>query len=156
MKKADRDTLTDSGEWAAFVVRGLPVTQGSKIASVNRHTGKAVMREVNGSALDHWRSAIATEARTSARERLLLEPLTGAVRVQLHFMLPRPASEPKTRRTWPVRARSGDVDKLARACLDAITHVLIADDSQVVDLHVTKDWATDGLVGVLIKLDEVR
>lgn len=27
-----------------------------------------------------------------------------------------------------------------RAVLDAITHVIVADDSQVVSLHATKDW----------------
>jgi crossover junction endodeoxyribonuclease RusA len=135
---------------ASFTVAGTPVTQGSKIHGVNPHTGKSYVRESAGTKLDHWRSAIAAEARRVGEGYWF----TGPVRVELHFAIPKPASAPKLKRTWPVKARSGDVDKLARAALDAITHVLIVDDSQVVELRVTKDWA-DGFVGLLVELEEV-
>lgn len=123
------------------------MTQGSKVASVNRYTGRAVMREVNGSKLDHWRTAIRTEAQAAGQGYIYL----GPVGMTLSFLLPKPASAPKRKRTWPVKARSGDVDKLARAALDAVTHVLIHDDAQVVHLEVFKDWA-ESVPGVLVEL----
>jgi hypothetical protein len=70
--------------------------------------------------------------------------MAGPVALRAEFRLPKPASAPKRLRTWPIKARSGDVDKLARACLDALTGVLFADDAQVISLMVTKDWAVKG------------
>jgi Holliday junction resolvase RusA-like endonuclease len=62
------------------------------------------------------------------------------VYVRLEFVLPRPQSTPK-RRTPPAVKRP-DVDKLARAVLDALTSAgALADDSQVVDLHPIKRLA---------------
>jgi crossover junction endodeoxyribonuclease RusA len=62
------------------------------------------------------------------------------VYVRLEFVLPRPVSTPK-RRTPPAVKRP-DVDKLARAVLDALTSAgALADDSQVVDLHPIKRLA---------------
>jgi Holliday junction resolvase RusA-like endonuclease len=52
----------------------------------------------------------------------------------------KPRSAPKRRRTWPIGARSGDVDKLARSVLDSLTGVLFHDDAQVVHLVVSKDY----------------
>lgn len=132
----------------SFFVAGAPVTQGSKVASVNRHTGRAVMREVNGSKLSFWRSAIRTEAQAAGEGQMY----SGPVGVTLSFFLPKPASAPKRKRTWPIKARSGDVDKMARAALDAVTHVLIHDDSQVVHLEVFKDWAEGQVPGVLVEI----
>lgn len=155
MQKQTWQVSTEGGQWFGFVVAGLPVTQGSKIHGVNPHTGKSYIREQGGKSLEAWRTAIATEARKVRRNRDMTDLVRGPVKVKLHFALPKPKAEPKTRRTWPIKARSGDLDKLARAVLDAITHVLIADDSQVIELHVTKDWG-DSFVGLLIEIDEVR
>ena len=132
----------------SFFVAGAPVTQGSKIAAVNRYTGRAVMREVNGSKLDHWRQAIRTEAQAAGEGQMY----TGPVGMTLSFFMPKPASAPKRKRTWPIKARSGDADKLARAALDAVTHVLIHDDSQVVHLEVFKAWAEEQVPGVFVEL----
>ena len=127
-----------------FAVYGLPVTQGNKSAFVTK-TGKAVMREGRSNEakgrFDAWRHAVGDEARRVAGDALL----EGPVLVTLTFGLQRPASAPKRRRTWPTAARSGDVDKLARACLDAITGVILVDDAQVIGLAVTKDYGRPGV-----------
>lgn len=121
-----------------FFVAGTFVTQGSKVAGVNQKTGKAFMKESNAKGLAAWRHAIATEARAVRGDEM---PFSGPVMVQASFWKQRPAGEPKTRRTWPMKAHSGDVDKLLRAVLDALTGVLFADDSQVVHSTTRKDWA---------------
>lgn len=121
-----------------FFVSGEFVTQGSKTPGVNRATGKAFMKESNAKGLQAWRHAINDEARKARGDDM---PLTGPVEVVLYFWKQRPAAEPKRRRTWPIKARSGDADKLLRAVLDALTGVLFADDAQVIHCDVWKDWA---------------
>lgn len=108
------------------------------------------MVESGGDRLRLWRHAINDAARHA--RGIGGEPAVGPVGVELHFRMRRPASAPKRRRTWPVGARSGDVDKLARAALDAVTGVLVIDDAQVVDLRVTKDWADAAGPGVQVAL----
>jgi crossover junction endodeoxyribonuclease RusA len=122
-------------------VAGLPVTQGSKRAYVVN--GRPVLTEHAGDHLKAWRYAIAAEG---ARVWPLDRPLfAGPLSVRLVFGLRKPASAPKTQRTWPVTARSGDVDKLARAALDALTGVIWMDDGQVVELRVSKDYGPPGV-----------
>jgi crossover junction endodeoxyribonuclease RusA len=62
----------------------------------------------------------------------------GGVRVMLDFALQRPKSLPK--RTSQ-HLKKPDIDKLARAVLDALTGILYRDDSEVVRLDVTKRYA---------------
>ena len=50
-----------------------------------------------------------------------------------------------------------DHSELIRSVLDAITHILIVDDSQVVDIFAVKLYATPSVgPGVKVKLEEVN
>jgi len=138
-----------------ITVLGIPVTQGSKTAFVAG--GKAIMREKSSGAAHmrfvDWRQAVRSEAQRAMEYRERDNPYwSGPVSVECRFSLLKPASAPKTRRTWPIGARSGDVDKLARLILDALTGIVFADDSHVVELHVSKDY---GVPGVEIVVDAV-
>lgn len=132
-------------------VIGNPQTQGNKTGFVRN--GRVVM--VEGRRADSrqrfkdWRSAVAAEARGVTEERGT-GLLSGPVLVSLTFTLTRPASHPKRRRTWPIGARSGDLDKLARACFDALTGTLFVDDAQVVGALVTKDYGDPPGVVVVV------
>jgi Holliday junction resolvase RusA-like endonuclease len=123
-------------------VVGVPVTQGSKTAFVvkaKNRPARAVVVDVKAAPMRSWREAV----RATVAERLGAgwQPEPGPVKVTLLFALPKPSSAPKRRRTWPIGARSGDADKLARAVLDALTEAAVwRDDSQVVNLNVVKDW----------------
>lgn len=132
-------------ERVALRVAGVPVTQGSKTAGVNPHTGRAFVRESGGDRLKAWRTAINSQAQQAYADRA---PWLGPVMLDIHFAVPRPTSAPKTKRTYPIKARSGDVDKLARAVMDALTGVAFTDDSQVLILMVAKDYAMNGWTGV--------
>jgi len=139
-----------------ITVLGIPVTQGSKTAFVAG--GKAIMREKSSGAAHmrfvDWRQAVRSEAQRAMEYRERDNPYwSGPVSVECRFSLLKPASAPKTRRTWPIGARSGDVDKLARLILDALTGIVFADDSHVVELHVSKDY---GVPGVEIVVDAVE
>jgi crossover junction endodeoxyribonuclease RusA len=125
-----------SGPALQFRVVGLPVTQGSKRAVLRG--ARAGLIDANDAKLRPWREAVRAVATDAWGNR---PPVAGPVRVVVLFALHKPASAPKTRRTWPMGARSGDVDKLARAVLDAMTDAGIwRDDAQVVRLEVVKDY----------------
>ena len=126
-----------------FVVRGLPVPQGSTRAWMVK--GRPVITSA-AKGLGVWRRLIADVAQQHAPAA----PWQGPVAVQLTFLLPKPKSAPKRRRVWP--AKRPDLDKLARAALDALTYIVWADDSQVIDLHATKDY---GPPGVRVIVEEV-
>ena len=116
-----------------FFVPGKPAPQGSK-----KHVGRGILVEAS-KELGPWRERVALAAAGHAKE-LIQKP--EEVIVTLGFVLPRPASAPKTKRA--LASKRPDVDKLARAILDAITDVVIEDDSQVVSLLAIKRIANPG------------
>lgn len=122
-----------------FAVAGHPVTQGSKKVIPLRNGGHALV-ESAGDRLTQWRHAINTEARALWDG----PPLEGPVVVTTRFELVRPKSEPKSKPSLAPAKRGLDVDKAARAILDAITGVCFIDDAQVADLIVKKRWAPPG------------
>lgn len=129
-------------------VPGEAIPQGSMQAFVRGN--RAIMTSDNP-RLKAWRADV--ERAVTARMRL-----TGAVvldepvAVRIDFWLPRPPSVPK-RRVWP--AVRPDIDKLARACLDALTGTAISDDSRVVDLRAVKHYA-QGSAGTRITIESIR
>ena len=120
---------------------GLPQPQGSSRAFVRG--GRAIVTSDNPKLRD-WRHRLAI-AIGAARGRPQL--VTGPVRVELRFHLPRPKSAPK-RVTWPTTRP--DLDKLVRGCFDAMSDAGVwRDDSQCVELQATKCFA-EGAPGVEI------
>ncbi len=77
----------------------------------------------------------------------------GPVGIDLHFGLPKPKSAPKKRRVWP--DKRPDLDKLTRAVLDALTYVVYADDSQVVEIRATKDYGAPGVAVEIHRIAEL-
>lgn len=135
--------MTESLE---FEVIGLPSPQGSKRAFVNKHTGRAAIVDVNAPALRDWRSAI-RQAAVDAMGDTPAPYYAGAVAVRLSFRFPRPAS---VKRVWPSVAP--DVDKIARAALDALTQAGVwEDDARVVQLLAQKVYADRGGLSVEIR-----
>lgn len=146
-----------------FVVRGVPVAQGSPRGFVAG--GRAVVvsgasgRGSHGQSLHAWRTAIASEAR-SAMEGL--PSFGGPVHVYARFVMGRPKSHLRTDGVSLVRGAPRyprlDIDKLARALLDALTGVCVDDDSQVTLLMAEKGWDDDARgwqgVEVTISVDE--
>lgn len=135
-----------------FFVPGVPAPQGSKRAFVV--AGKARLVE-SSKACRPWRDSV----RSAALEAIGgAAPWLGPVALRIVFVLPRPATVPKARRGWP--ATKPDLDKLVRAVLDACTHALFADDSQVVEVTARKWYVGADLggavtVGAEITMDEV-
>lgn len=132
----------------AFSVPGRPAPQGSK-----RHVGRGILIE-SSKDLGPWRKRIALTAH-NAMVRAGWTPFNDtAIAVELTFVMPRPARTPMH---TPPAIKRPDIDKLARACLDALTHVCFTDDSAVVTLNCHKRIAlADETPGVLVVLKEAR
>lgn len=70
-------------------------------------------------------------------------PLTGRICAVIRINCVRPKSTPKSVQ-YPLKARPGDVDNLAKSVLDALQLAnVIADDKTVSDLTVYKRFATE-------------
>lgn len=121
-----------------FTVYGIPKPKGSL-----RHVGHGrLVEQLEGSPI--WREAVkhaalAARRGTTAGFETHFPPMGGPLAVDITATVAKPKSAPKTRRTWPVTRSSGDIDKIARNCLDAIVDAgLIGDDSQVIKLSIAK------------------
>jgi Holliday junction resolvase RusA-like endonuclease len=119
-----------------FTVIGTPAPQGSK-----RHVGRGVMIE-SSAKVKPWREAVKWAALEAGTRSMGWEPLTGPLLVSLSFVLPKPASAPKTRRTWP--AKRPDLDKLIRSTFDALGEAGVwVDDAQVIRVLARKSYPNE-------------
>lgn len=145
------DTREGIGSWATalldLVVPGAPATQGS-MALLNRSTGnmgyprKTIDHRnlVVGELVEYW----------AGRDRI-----TEATRVRCRFEIERPGAHylPVNRKratrelrpdapAWPTGSKSGDVDKMLRLVLDALTVAGVwSDDCLAIDARGVKTWA---------------
>ncbi len=127
-----------------------------KITVHGRSRAKGSMKCVGGPGGRHrivevidnrpWRDSVAAAARAILDQ--VGGPFTGPVGVQLLFTLAKPKSHPYRR--WPIWRSSGDIDKLARLVLDAITDAgLWHDDSQCVRLTASKVYLGEPTAGAV-------
>ncbi len=131
----DRSVRTET--LISFRVHGLPIPQGS--TRVWMVKGRPITTS-SAKGLSGWRRLVADVAQNYAPA----EPWVGPVGIELHFGLPKPKSAPKRKRVWP--DKRPDLDKLTRAVLDALTYVVFADDSQVIEIRASKDYGAPGVV----------
>lgn len=148
----------------SFAVYGLPAPQGSKKVvghtkpKPGRTVGRALLVE-SSAKVKPWREAVklaATQALLrDGMARLRTDPvgfatataapfpLDGPLAVRMVFTLPKPASAPKRRRTWPDRMPDGS--KLQRSTEDALTDAGVwADDARVVEWSGAKRYPGEG------------
>lgn len=122
---------------ATFSVRGKPEPKGSTRAFVPKGWTRAVITSANPKA-----KVFAELVRWAAQEVAPPQLLTGPVEVSMAFGLQRPKSASR-KRVWPTT--KPDVDKLVRLVLDALTHVVWADDAQVVRQSASKEYGEPGV-----------
>lgn len=128
-------------------VTGVPAPKGSGrailIGGKARHVPSG--SNANRNALRDWDRAIRAAFKTNEQPALVAQPL----RVTLAFRFARPNSHFGTGRnadtlkpSAPARPTGKpDVDKLARATLDSLTGLAFDDDSRIVELVVSKEYA---------------
>lgn len=126
-------------------VPGRPKPKGSL-----KHVGRGrLVEQVEGSST--WRATVAAHALRTVTGRRGEFPLDGPVSVQLALLFRRPKSV--KRDAMPCTRSTGDIDKHARNCLDALVDAaVIGDDGQVVWLAVSMLYDPDGREGALINV----
>lgn len=132
-------------------VLGIPVPQGSK------RVFHGHLVDVNHSKLRDWRALVANSVVGQT-------PLVGPVAVRLDFYLPRPKGHYGSGRNSGMIKPSAplfpavkpDIDKLVRACLDALTGMAFRDDSQVCALSARKLFADNRTPGVHVVVEGRR
>lgn len=152
-----------------FRVRGLPQPKGSltpvvmwaaglgaMVTTKARPPVRVWMKESNLETLSHWRDLVKIGA-VEAAGGFLQHP--GPLEVEITFWLQKPKS--MTQKFFASVGghivKKPDVDKLARAVLDALTDArLYVDDSQVTDLLVRKRYVSTAHAhpGALIRIRE--
>jgi crossover junction endodeoxyribonuclease RusA len=132
-------TLIES--WAVHVL-GTPATKGSW--KIRRRRGKAWLQADNERERP-WAENVAWHAKQAWGSRPLV---SAGVAVSIVFEMLKPA---RPVRPFPV----GDVDKLARSCLDALTGIVWEDDVLVVELLVGKRYVARD-PGAWIRLSPFR
>lgn len=129
---------------ASFRILGIAAPQGSKKTVGTRigARGQSVPIMVESSKqLPKWRKEVTKQAEL---QWLGKPPLDGPLLVRMVFTLPKPASAPKTRRTWPDKKPDGS--KLLRAVEDALTDAGVwVDDARGVDIIASKRFPNEGL-----------
>ncbi len=119
--------------WQTFIP-GIPKPQGSKTSGLNHKTGKTFVREDNAGTKP-WRKRMVEGLQDS--HGVPLAQFDSAVAVVLRFVFVRPKSH--KRDSMPTSKALGDVDKLARNVLDALTQAgIITDDKFVLKLAAEK------------------
>ena len=135
-----------------FTVRGLPQTEGSKRGRIipTKDRGLvAVVTDVNPRGLSDWRHAVKTACSYAYHG----EPLSGPLGVRLAFYFLRPKSQTRAQRAGRWMPNGRDVDKLQRACFDAVSKVAWQDDRQVAWVQASKAYAdVEHLPGVEVEI----
>lgn len=122
-----------------FWASGTPVPQGSKSIWRGR------VMDSKKTELDRWRRTVRMVALRARTRHGLGAPMDGPLKVWAAFYVQRP----KRPRWWfPALMGTGDIDKLTRALLDALSETrdergLIQDDARVVQLDISKHYALD-------------
>ena len=126
-------------------VAGKPQPQGSARAFC--HNGRAIVTSDNAK-LKPWRKAMRTEFEAQYSG----EPMDGALREHLVFIMPRLASLSRKSTRLPYTGR--DLDKLVRAVNDSLTDAgVIRDDSRICKLTAIKRYAAlDEVCGVQVSV----
>lgn len=119
-----------AGRVFRLTVRGTPAPQGSKKYVGQTKTGRGILVE-SSAKVRPWRQDVKAAA-LDLIERTGMAPIDAPVIVRMIFTLPKPASAPKRRRTYPMR--TPDLSKLARSTEDALTEAGIwRDDARVIE-----------------------
>lgn len=134
-----------------ITVYGKPRPQGSKRPVRHPHTDKIVLIDSSNKdgGLEAWRISIRMQAIAALNRARVRGRLPYACMTTI-FMLPRPKSQAHLE--WP--SIKPDLDKLVRACFDALTGVVYEDDDDVIVQRSMKIFSqTPGVKIVVTPMD---
>ena len=122
-----------------FTVYGVAQSKGSTRAFTLKGMKHPIITDSNRNA-KAWQQLVAEAANQALQTDDARQLLCGPVALTVAFRMPRPKKYQKPNR--PVfHCTKPDIDKLLRAVLDALTGVVFVDDSQIVTVIATKQYA---------------
>jgi Holliday junction resolvase RusA-like endonuclease len=94
--------------------------------------------------------------KAAATEAMTEPPIETPISVFVYIAVPVPVSYSKKRTRDCLShvekpMKKPDIDNVAKCFLDAMNGIVYRDDSQVVSLHVTKEYGTVGMVEVMVR-----
>lgn len=136
-KSVPRNRVNDDGSREIhLVILGVPEPQGSTrafaIKRKGQPTGQVVVTSSN-KKVKPWRQQVGWVAKEAMKGEICYEET--AISINMNFYFRKPKSLKKYE--WAKITRP-DVDKLARAILDALTGIVYHDDSQVIGIDANK------------------
>lgn len=139
-------------------VLGTPAPKGSARAFFKAGMKHAVIVKDNDARQRGWDANVRGSAAAAIGERVDPVYVGKPLQVELVFRLVRPAGhfgkhglKPSAP---PAPATKPDIDKLARATLDALIGSAFDDDSRIVRLLIGKEYAMPGREGARITVEE--
>lgn len=138
-------------ELIRFEVDAKPIPQGSMISHRVRNSSRIITRHASASLLP-WRKLVGMVARAAmAKAKQKCVNRYHGIRVEFTVFVERGN---KTRKYPTARTDGGDIDKLERALLDALTGICFADDSQVFDVSKKMLFAPTAGLRCVVLWDE--
>ena len=136
-----------------FTVHGHPQQKGSK-RSIRMPNGRVATVDMNQRARA-WQDAVST----AAAEAYQGELLNGPVKLGVRFCFARPKSHYGTGKNSGIlkssaskqHAKTPDLDKLLRTLGDALTGIIVRDDSQIAYVVAEKVYANQDYCAVRIE-----
>lgn len=123
-----------------LTVFGMPAPQGSKKFVGTTKEGRGILVE-SSKKVKPWRMDVKAAAEGMMQGKPAID---GPITVLMTFTLPKPASAPKTKRTYP--DRMPDLSKLVRSTEDALTDAGVwADDARIITLVASKVYPGEGM-----------
>lgn len=140
---------------ADVFIPGIPVAKGSARAYVLPNSRRAVVVQDNAAKQKPWAAAIGFAVAEKWHGASL-----GPIALRMAFNMPRPKSHSTAKGALRPSAprfhgTKPDVDKLVRCVLDALTGIVYGDDSQVCEVHATKEYAIGNQPGLALGVQEV-
>ena len=124
-----------STEFVNFYVSGTPIPKGSTKAFYIKKLNRVITTNANKETTG-WESRVAYSAQKIQEEKdFYTTDKHVGYEIAITFSFNRPTSLPKK---YNLKTTRPDLDKLARAILDAVTRVLIPDDAQVIGISCRK------------------
>jgi Holliday junction resolvase RusA-like endonuclease len=136
---------------ARLDVIGVPKPQGSKIAFVNKATGKAGMKEQGERGQRAWRSAVAQVARDAAHDAA---PFDGPLGLNVVFRMPCPKARLKKAPCWHVV--TPDLSKLLRATEDGLVDGGLILDDRLIAVGLVQAIEVVGWTGARIEVRQLE
>lgn len=142
-----------------FFVPGIPRPGGSKKAFPHPKTGKIMVIDAGGKNTKDWRAVVALTALTAMWGKPLM---SGALKVEMRFIFPRPKSHYRTGKFSGVlkdnapywKTTMPDLLKITRSTEDAMKGVVYVDDSLIVREILIKAY-TSKTPGAHIKVETI-